>query len=234
MLTTYVIILAITGWLGGFMLSLFATRLFTMMGREGPAPAILIALIITLCLLVVAAAPAALVIACVLLIIASFLNARDLPPIAGWGLPLVIALVAMSGISAATPPPVPVILISAVALLLFYVALSVAARLPADTTASHVILWPLVPLIAAPFLGGPSYITLDIVLIATPLMGALMIAPHATFQRTLPAYMLIVSWLIVETAAHGGWIVAAVALGALVAATLRTLQSRSPGLPHAL
>jgi hypothetical protein len=216
MITSYILVLGISAWLTTVGFTYVAARLGQLMGNKALIPPGLTLALPILGFLSVVAAPAPMLIGCVLLVGAHFMRAGGyLPPIARWGVPLVAAVLATSNLvlpAIAHVPPVALHL----AALVFIFAITFAAETTSEqfTPTSIGMLACLMPLITAPLMGAPSFIAVDIVIIASSILGASILikatSPNIALVRQFMA--LIIGWLIVTSATHGAWIPAMISL----------------------
>ena len=69
------------------------------------------------------------------------------------------------------------------------------------------------PLLAAPLMGAPAFIALNVAIIMCALLAALMaLCANIDMYATRGSLALIAGWLMLESASHGAWIPALLAL----------------------
>ena len=236
MITSYILVLGISALLTVMGLTYVAARLGQLMGNPNLIPAGLALLLPILGFLAVVAAPAPMLIGGMLLIGAYLVRpAGYLPPIARWGVPLVAALLTLSTITLPTIAHVPPV-VFLLAAMTFIFAITFAADFTPEpfAPASTGMLICLLPLIAASLLGAPSFIAVDIVIIASAILGASILMKENSIAIARQPIALITGWLIVTAAAHGAWLPASISLlvyGGTIAYAMT--RNHSAMVPHA-
>ena len=228
MITSYILILCLSVWLAVMALAYVGGRLHRVLKGATAFPDGISLLGPVLVFLVVVAASPSMLVGCALLAGAHLTRSgAHLPRIARFGTPIIASLLALSTLPIVAIGPVPATAVYAIAALVMVAMLIMADRLPASVTLGGTgLLLSLLPLIAAPLMGAPSYIALDIALVASGLLAAQMSAVEgAQLRLARQPLVLILGWLMVEAALHGAWVPTMVSLlvyGAFVAYALST------------
>ncbi len=215
MITSYIIVLALSGWLVAFLLTYVAKRFGKLFGNPLLISPGFVLLLPLLGFLVVVAAPATLLVGCLLLAGSHLTRASGhLPPIAQWGVPLITAILVATHLTLPVIPRVPPLALDAAAMFVLFAYAWSAEHLPARLApASMPVLAAALPLIATPFFGAPSFIAVDIVILASILLGTNMVAAgNASVAIARQPFGLILGWLTVVAATHGAPIPAAVSV----------------------
>jgi hypothetical protein len=149
--------------------------------------------------------------------------------------PLIAAMLAASHLALPAIAHVPPAVVHLAALICMF-TLVFAAQTTSESfaPASSGMLACLLPLIAAPLLGAPSFIAVDIVIIASSILGASMLMKENSIATARQPMALITGWLIVTAAAHGAWLAASISLlvyGGTIAYAMA--RNRSAMVPHA-
>lgn len=230
MITSYIIVLALSAWLLALLLIYVTKRFGKLFGNPQLISAGFVLLVPLLGFLTVVAAPPTMLVGCILLAGAHLTRAGGyLPPIARWGVPLIAGVLAgthmVLPVIAQIPPIVPHL---AALLALFAYAWS-ADHLPTRLApASLGILACAIPLLAAPFFGAPSYIAVDIVILASVLLGTNMMAKaDVSIAIARQPFGLILGWLTATAAMQGAWIPATISLLAYVSFIAKTFMTSS-------
>lgn len=236
MITSYILLLSISAWVAAFLLLQVGRRVATLLGVPAYRLAGMVLAVVVIGFLVVVAAPAPLLAGAVLVLVAPVLRRVGyLPAIANWAIPLLAALLAAS--SQALPdfaelPPMALKLLAALALLGMVLS---SAKLPVASAPFSVgLLACSLPLLAAPFLGAPSFVALDVALVASALLGVVMVKDAGNVALARAPLALILGWMLLVALAHGAAMAAAVsalAYGAFLAYGLN--HSRNQAAPYA-
>lgn len=215
MVTSYILVLGFSSWLLATLLLYVAHRFGKLFGNPLLVSTGFVLLIPLLGFMVVVAAPAPMLVGCLLLAGSHLTRAGNyLPSIARFGVPAVAALLASVHLTMPVIDHAPAIVLQLLAILaLFAYALS-ADHLPARLApASMHLFTAALPLVAAPFFGAPSYIALDVLILASVLMGANMASPgSASVAIARQPVGLILGWLTMVAATEGAWIPAIISL----------------------
>ena len=215
MITSYILILGFSAWLFATLLLYVSKRFGKLFGNPLLVSPGFVMLIPLLGFLVVVEAPATLLVGCLFLAGSHLTRARGyLPQVAQFGVPVIAALLASSNLLMPVIANAPPLALYAIAtLVLFGYALS-ADHLPSRLAPTSLsLLATCLPLIAAPLFGAPSYIAIDVLLLASILMGANMVMTStASIIIVRQPCSLILGWLAVESATQGAWIPAALSL----------------------
>ncbi len=237
MITSYLLILCLSAWLMAYLLLRLMDRLARLLKHPlAAAPAGVVALCSTLAFLVVAAAPAPVIVGALLLLGGQFLARQHyLPPVALWGIPLLAAALAASSVTLPAVAGAPPLLRVGVAALGLYTIALGGARLPSSLTLGAAgLLLTLLPLLAAPWLGAPSFLALDVALIGSALLGALMACGGAASLGLARApFGLLCGWLMLVAVSHGAWVPAAISLLVYAACIAYGLSRTDHDDPHA-
>lgn len=207
MLTAYILILTATAWFIPYALISLWRRARPHLPATWPAPALgHIALTTTLALFIIVAAPASLLVAAIALLAL----AAPMPTIYKHLLTLLAPLVVALYVPTTNPWNVPPLAIMAASFLLLALYVFAArtqqhkkAGLPAG------LLLALLPLIVTPLVTAtPSYVALDGAILSACWLGALMAGHHTHPTSATAPFALILGWLTLTTALHGGGILA--------------------------
>lgn len=217
MITSYILILCVSTWLLVAGVSQAAKRLVKLLGPAAKIPlALCVMLPIIGFLVVVAAAPAMLVGALVLVVVGVAVGVDAASVLVRFGVPAFAALLAASSIHFPQIEKMPAAVVMLGALMALTAMVLAAEHAPVRLSdAAMGTIAALLPLLAAPFMGAPSYIALDVALIASGLLAALMVLPSSTALAALRApFALIAGWLIIESAVAGAWVPAVLSVAA--------------------
>lgn len=197
-----------------------------------------VALIPLIGFLVVVSAPASMLVGCILLAGMHLTRAGEyLPTIARWGVPLIAGILASLSLVIPVVENAPAIALHLMALVVLFAYGFSGSLLPSRLAPVSIsVLAAALPLLAAPFFGAPSYIAIDILILAGVLLGANMAAVgSASAGIARQPFGLLLGWLAVNAATHGAWIPAVISLlvygGALVREFTRTtteLEAHAP------
>lgn len=207
MITSYIIVLCFSAWLVAYGVAQIAKRLVSLLGPAAMvSPALCIVLPMLAFLAVVAAPPALLVAALVLLAMPLLVGERE--RFKRRAVMMLAALLVAVSVTLPVVATIPAWATMCGMFVLLFAVVFTADYTAQDAHAVHgsmLIVW--LPLLAAPFMGAPSYIALDIAIMASCLLAASMALLSSTsFASARGPLALITGWLILETAAHGAWV----------------------------
>lgn len=209
MVTTYIIVLCLSAWLIAYGMAQVAKRLVAALGPAAMVSPTLCILLPMLAFLAVVAAPPALLVAALLLLVLPWVIGAWRQHVFMRGAACV-SLAALVAVSVTLPviADMPAWAMNAGAWVLLLAMLLTADYAASEAQAVSVSgLAVVLPLLIAPFMGAPSFVALDVAIMASCLLAALMaLAPNAHFGPARGPFALIAGWLILEAAAHGAWV----------------------------
>ncbi|MFZ4540670.1 MAG: hypothetical protein ACOYNL_02520 [Rickettsiales bacterium] len=221
MVVTYTFIICLSSWLVALLLLRVGGKVASVLGNRDMVSAGVVLSAVSIAFLVVVAPPASVMVAAIALIVAQYLTRQNvMAQWTVWGVPLLAAALAVSSLTLPAIGPVPSFGMRFAALGVVFGLVMAAQHLPSSAQKFPCILLAcLAPLLLAPLLGAPSYLALDIGIIASALLGVAMVAFADSSYATARAPMLLITgWLIVEAFAHGAWIAAAISITTVLAA----------------
>jgi hypothetical protein len=228
MITSYMVILCLSTWLFAYGLSQLAKRMVKLLGPSAAAPSALGVLLPILAFLMVVGAAPAMLLGALLLLVVQVAVGLHRGLFVRLGLPLIAGL--LTAATVAMPevmklPPHVLVVAAAAALTLLVIA---AEWMPiAIRPASMGMVLALLPLVAAPLLGAPSYIALDVAIVFSALLaGVMVVEPQAHFTQARSPLALVVGWLMLEALTHGALLPVALSLLAYAATTVYGLMRR--------
>lgn len=215
MISSYILILCFSAWLSAYLLLRVNARFCAVVGPRAAVPPGVIALVSALAFLIVVAAPASMIVGALILTIAQIVALRhEIAAPARWAIYLLASAFAAASISFPTLAGIQPLALQALAGVVLLGISIAATRLPESLSASSLcLLVPTLPLLVAPLLGAPSYVAIDVALIASALLGAAYATKiRGSIGLARQPFALILGWLVLETAARGAWIAAALSL----------------------
>jgi hypothetical protein len=213
MVTTYILVICLSAWLIAFGMALVARRFVAVLGPKAViSPALCILLPMLSFLAVVAAPPAVLMAALVLLLYALVVGVRTVAVGVRVAVPVMAAALAATNVTMPALANVPAAAMMGVAFLWLAATGVVSLRAPDQASGlTRGYLLALLPLIAAPLMGAPSFIALDVAIIASCLLaGAMALPPYSPMAAARAPLGLILGWLILAAALGGAWLPALV------------------------
>ncbi len=209
MVTTYTLILCLSTWFFALALSVVGKRLGRLLKRpEHQFAGLALTVPVLVFLMVVNANPAMLVSAILLLAAHLSRSHYTLPPVARFGLPVIVALLSLSTLVLPEIAHLPTVLLQLAALALLVTMLIAADFIPEKVQQGGTgLLLCFLPLAFAPLFGAPNFLALDVALIASALLAAFMLADSmSSLELARQPLTLILGWLIIDAAARGAWI----------------------------
>ena len=227
MVSLYAVILIVSSAIVALSATRISGRLHSLFGFTSSALAGSIALWCTVAFLTaIAASPAMLTAAAVLWLCTRTPVAARIPTFAQWAIPMLLAAWVAGTHPLPELPVPPALALAGVALLLF---ICIALGRPhAGAPAAPIIVLSLLPVIGATAMGGPTYLALDSGIVAAALLGTALAASPMTLGRTLPAWGMVIGWLLLQPALHGIWVASIAGLALYVPGMLYAASRPRP------